>query len=166
MHKNPAELLEWYRDEIAGESFFSALAHGTVEPERADKWRILARLEHLVADRLRTVLVTRDVTIPKAELDLRRGLESAQQYASLTWDETLARLRPELEGYVRDFQAAESRMPADLLSLARFVTAHERALVEFVNLELNREGHRSLEGVLRLLDESPRPQDEAYRSKS
>ena len=156
MQSHLAELLEWYRGEIAGEAFFSTLAQSAVDPDRSHKWRLLARLEHFVAGQLRSALTARDVLIPTVGMDLQRGVESAQPYADLTWHEALARLRPELEGYVRDFQAAESRMPEDLLPLARFVTEHERALLEFVTLEPGEDTHHSLDSVLGLLNDRPR----------
>jgi len=154
MQKYLAELVEWYCGEVGGEAFFNALAHGADEPGRAAKWRKLAQLERYVAGRLRTALEARGVQIPSGAADLQRGLSSAQEYASLTWREALSRLRPELVGYVRDFQAAESRMPEELLPLARFVTEHERALLEFVTRELDQDGQQSLDSVLTLLGEA------------
>lgn len=148
------ELLEWYRGEIAGEAFFSALAHRTEEPRQAAKWRTLARLEHFVAARLRPVLNARGVEIPAAEADVRRGQESALEYLNLPWQEALGRLRPYLDGYVREFQAAESRMPQDLQPLAQFVTAHERVLLEFVIREIEDGGRNSLHGARQLLGEA------------
>ena len=152
MHKYLAELLEWYCGEVGGEAFFSALARGSGEPGQAAKWRKLAQLEQSVAGRLRTELEARGVQMPNAAADLQRGLKSAQEYASLTWREALGRLRPELVGFVRSFQAAESRMPEEVLPLARFVTDHERALLEFVTRELDHDGQNSLDSVLGLLD--------------
>jgi hypothetical protein len=81
----------------------------------------------------------------------QRGLDSARKYLGLSWQEALARLRSELVGYVREFQAAESRMPDELLTLARFVTAHEQALLEFTTRELDHGGERSLDDVFRLM---------------
>jgi hypothetical protein len=52
-------------------------------------------------------------------------------------------------------KAAEARMPADLLPLARFVTAHEQALLDFVVRELDHEGMDSLDPVCSVLDRSP-----------
>jgi hypothetical protein len=45
-------------------------------------------------------------------------------------------------------------MPEELIPLARFVTDHERAILEFVTRELDQNGHHSLEGVLTLLGET------------
>jgi hypothetical protein len=45
-------------------------------------------------------------------------------------------------------------MPAELLPLARFVTEHERALLEFVTRELDQDAHHSLDDVLCLLGEA------------
>jgi hypothetical protein len=154
MHKHLAELLEWYCGEVGGEAFFSALARGASEPRLAAKWRKLAQLEQCVAARLRAELEARGVQMPAAAADLHRGVNSAREYANLTWREALTRLRPELVGYVRDFQAAESRMPEEILPLARFVTDHERALLEFVTRELDQDGQNSLDSVLSLLGEA------------
>jgi dimethylamine/trimethylamine dehydrogenase len=148
------ELLEWYCDEIAGEAFFEALAQSSDAPARAAKWQMLARLERYVAGRLRSELEARGIVLPAAEIDVRRGQYSALEYADLPWREVLERLRPALNGYVRDFQTAESRMPAELKPLARFVTTHEQALLEFVTSELEDGGHHSLDGALRLLGEA------------
>lgn len=149
-----AELLEWYCGEVAGEAFFSGLAHRTGEPELAAKWQKLAQLEQHVGGRLRLALQSHGIPIPSAAADLKRGLISAQAYASLPWREVLNRLQPELVSYVRDFGTAESRMPEELLPLARFVTEHERALLEFVTRELDQDRHHSLDSVRRLLGEA------------
>ena len=154
MEKYLAELHEWYCGELGGEAFFSALAHGTGEPEHAAKWQKLAELEKYVGSRLRSTLGSHGIPIPSAAADLERGQSSAQAYASLTWRGALSRLRPELVGYVRDFESAELRMPQELLPLARFVTEHERALLEFVTRELNQGGRHSLDSVLKLLGEN------------
>lgn len=151
MHDYLGELLEWYGGEVGGEAFFAALAQGAGDPSHAAKWAKLAQLERHVADRLRNELTRRGVTVPAAAADLQRGLDNARQYARLGWRESLERLRVELIGYVGDFEAAESRMPQDALALARFVTAHERALLEFVSRELAPDGANSLESVTRLL---------------
>jgi len=153
MERYLTDLLEAYNGEIGGEAFFSALAQSAATPDNAAKWQMLARLEHCVAARLRPELKARGVTLPPADDELRRGLDSAAEYALLPWREALAKLRPALEAYVRDFQAAESRMPANLKSLAQFVTAHEVALLEFVIRELDDGGRQSLDSVLRLLGE-------------
>jgi hypothetical protein len=154
MQKYLAELLEWYSGEIGGEAFFNALAQGADNPGVARKWQKLAQLEQCVAGRLRTALEARGVPLPAAAADRSRGLNSAQAYANLAWREALNRLRQELVGFVRDFQAAESRMPEDILPLAQFVTEHERALLEFVTRELDQDGYQSLDRVLGLLGEA------------
>lgn len=154
MEKYLAELLEWYCGEVGGHAFFSALARETSEPRLAAKWQTLAQLERQVGSRVLSVLETRGVPIPSPEADVRRGISAAQPYVSLTWFEALNRLRPELVGYVREFETAESRMPEELAPLARFVTEHERALLEFVTRELDQNGRGSLDSVLNLLGET------------
>ena len=154
MHTYLNELLEWYRGEVGGEAFFAARARDTGDPRLAAKWQKLAQLERYVADRLRTELEARGVPMPPATEDLERGRNSAREYRDLNWLEALSRLRPELVRYVRDFHAAESRMPDELLPLAQFVTAHEQALLEFTTRELEQDDARSLQSVLSLLGEA------------
>jgi hypothetical protein len=154
MQKYLAELLEWHSGEVGGAAFFSALAQGTDDPGLARKWLTLAQLEQCVAGRLRTVLQARGVQVPATAADRLRGLKSAQEYANLEWRDALNRLQTELLGFVRDFEAAESRMPEDIVPLAQFVTEHERALLEFVTRELAQDGLHSLDRVLRLLGEA------------
>lgn len=155
MHTYLAELLEWYRGEVGGEAFFAALASDTGDPRLAAKWQKLAQLERHVADRLRAELGARGVPMPPATADLeQRGRNSAREYRGLSWREALSRLRPELIRYVREFHAAESRMPDELLPLAQFVTAHEQALLEFTTRELEQDGARSLDSILSLLGEA------------
>jgi hypothetical protein len=156
MERYVVELLEAYRGEVAGEAYFSALAQETSEPDRAHKWRTLAQLERLVANRIRAALEERGIPIPATEADWQRGLRSATEYIAMPWRDALVRLQPELDRYVRDFEVSESRMPEDLLPLAQFVTAHERALLEFVAMELDHQGTDSLAAPLRLLEESAR----------
>jgi hypothetical protein len=155
MQAHIRELLSAYRGEIAGEAFFLGLAQTTDDPGHAAKWRVLAQLEHEVAERIRPELELRGIPLPSAEADQLQGLESVDEYACLGWRGSLARLVPELLPYVRRFESAESIMPADLLALAQFVTAHERALVEFARRELDHGGERSLDAVHRLLASTP-----------
>jgi hypothetical protein len=157
------ELLDWYGGEIAGEVFFGALGRNAEAPEHTAKWQTLARLERFVADRLRSELTARGVLLPSPDKDVRRGLDWARTYSGLPWPEVLRRLRPELDGYVRDFQNAESGMPEDLLPLAQFVTSHEQALLDFVILELEQGGRHSLDSVLILLGEEVRTESRGAR---
>ncbi len=151
MHKGIEELVDAYRGEVAGEAFFAALAEQTPDPAHAEKWRTLARLENAVAARIRGAFVALGIKVPATDSDWERGLRSVREYAELSWKEALEKMRPELDRYVNEFEAAESRMPAELLPLARFVTAHERALLRFVDMELANQSAGSLGSVLELL---------------
>jgi hypothetical protein len=151
------ELLEWHRDEISAAAMFDDLALGTDDADCALKWRTLARLERHVAAQLETALAQRGVAVPTlaAVVDEQPRTGEGNPYLRLTWRGAMERLRPELAGYVRDFDDAGARMPADLKPLARFVTAHEQALLDFVVSELDHAGHGALDPVLRMLGQSP-----------
>jgi hypothetical protein len=157
MHDPLKELLDWYRDEISAAKMFDDLALDAADADCALKWRTLARLERHVAAQLEASLVQRGVAVPArtAVAVERPRTDEAKPYRQLTWRGAMERLRPELVGYVRDFENAESRMPADLKPLSRFVTAHEQALLDFVVRELDHEGRGSLDPVLRVLGQSP-----------
>jgi hypothetical protein len=110
-----------------------------------------------VAANLGAALAERGVAAPTpaAVSDERPRTGEANPYLALTWRGAMERFRPELAGYVRDFEIAEARMPADLKPLARFVTTHEQALLDFVVRELDHEGRGSLDPVIRVLGQSP-----------
>ena len=150
-----AELLDWHRDEISAQAMFEELARATREVGCARKWQALARLENHVASRIQAALAARGVAVPPPDADQHRRTEAANPYLGLSWRDALADMRPMLVQYVRDFEAAESRMPADLLPLARFVTAHEQALLDFVTRELDGDGKDSLDPVRSVLEVSP-----------
>lgn len=157
MHDPLKELLEWYRDEISAAAMFDDLALATADAECALKWSALARLERHVAANLAAALAERGIEVPTpaAVSGERARTGNANPYLAMTWRGAMDRFRPELVGYVRDFENAEARMPSDLKPLARFVTAHEQALLDFVVLELDHAGHGSLDPVIRMLDQTP-----------
>ena len=146
------ELLEWHREEVSAQAMFEELALASEDAERAHKWRALARLEAHVADRLRAALAKRGVAVPSPDDDRARRVQAGNPYLKLSWREAMEDMRPWIARYVCEFEAAESRMPADLLPLARFVTAHERALLDFVTRELHRGGYDSLAAVQQMFD--------------
>ena len=150
-----AELLDWHRDEISAQAMFEELAQATDDLDCARKWRSLARLEAHVARHIASALAERGVAVPAPHADQARRTRSGNPYLKLSWREAMEEMRPWLARYVGEFEAAESRLPTDLLPLARFVTAHERALLDFVTRELDRGGRDSLATVQRVLDTAP-----------
>ncbi len=150
-----AELLEWHRDEISAAAMFDELARAAGNADCSHKWRTLARLEWHVAGQLQAALAAHGVAVPPPAAEQQRRTAAGNPYLGVPWREALLQLRPALVGYVHDFEMAEARMPADLLPLARFVTAHEQALLDFVVRELDHGGRDSLAPVLGVLDRSP-----------
>ncbi|MBS0389119.1 MAG: hypothetical protein JSR15_11625 [Proteobacteria bacterium] len=149
------ELLEWHRDEVSAQAMFEELAQAAADADCARKWRTLARLEGHVAAQLAAALAARGVTVPSPAADQARRTQAGNPYLELSWRAAMEAMRPWLARYVDEFKAAESRMPAELLPLARFVTAHEQALLDFVTRELGRDGRDSLTAVHGVLDISP-----------
>ncbi len=74
------------------------------------------------------------------------------QPAKTPWQDLMRGLQTELEGFVREFEQAGGLAPPGKESLLQQVTAHERALLEFVTRELaGDERGNSLEPVTALL---------------
>lgn len=154
-HAHAETLVGWYRDEVLGEALFLELAKVSADlPEQAAKWRTLANLEHCVQERIAVVLRERGVPIPQHDTDWQRGQAFAKPFLGADWGAVMRQLLPEGIKSLKTMQEAVGRMPPDLRAIARFVVAHEEALVEFITREIEGRGHDSLEGVVILLAEA------------
>jgi hypothetical protein len=68
----------------------------------------------------------------------------------------MAGFRNEVLRFVAEYEAAEASVPADGLEIARHVTAHERAILEFADREIAGRKADSPEPVLAFLSSPPR----------
>lgn len=140
-----------YHGEIGGEAVFGAMAEARSNPEEAHKIRVLERLERETKERLeREMVALGRATSPDAEaVEARRSLGA--QLGAAPWLDLIRAMQPELERFVETFRKAEALAPAGREDLARHVTAHEQALLDFCVAELAGEGEKSLDSVEKLL---------------
>lgn len=148
-------LHECFQGEVLGEALGTALVEATQDPDHKRKWRYFEQLERETKHRIRLALEARGETVEEDPQRLTEAQEWADRYGAMSWNDAMAELKPVIEKYVRYFEKGEARAPADGLDIARQITAHERALLEFTVRELDGKPDTSLEPIARLLDEPP-----------
>ena len=148
-----AYLLERHQGEVYGESLFGSLAARTSGEERQRKWRVLERLERETKERIGSFLEGSGIGITGVSESVRRGEGDAERLAGIPWRDLLQGFRKELRRFVTLFEQSEELDPseAEVRTLLRHISTHERALLEFVTRELEGRPEDSLEPVLGLL---------------
>lgn len=144
-------LCGWYTGELGGEAFFEAMAVAAGNNDEASKWRVLARLELRMGERLATALTARGIEPPDAGERPTSLLEQATALASKGWLDIMADLEAPIETFVTRIRAEAAQAPADGTAIAAEYLAHEEALMAFVTAELAGEGTRSTEAADALL---------------
>lgn len=123
-----------WEDEVATEAYYLALAaeqHGRAR----DALVLLAHVERATADRLAPFLAGWGGR-PAAEDELAaRGRAEAAEDAGRSWVEFLAHVVETYPAYVAHFEALEALAPRSERSVARDLTAHEVAVLDFARLE-------------------------------
>lgn len=150
MRDADAVLEDWYVGEMGGEALFWGLAE-RAEPDQARKWLALAEIESLLARRLAAILLARDRPIPEC-LD-------ASAKASVRWDAVAGKTWPEQMRWLREIAAAAlsqmqidaAHLPVSLGATCELVLAHEIALMDFAQAEIDGRAQDSLRPVRELL---------------
>ena len=150
-----AYLHECFQGEVLGEALGAALAESASDPDHRRKWRAFEQLERETKERIRLALEAQGETVRKDPQQFAEAEKWADRYGAMPWDEAMSALKPIIEKYVRYFEKREAHAPADGMDVARAITRHERALLEFTVRELGGHSETSLEPIVRLLDEPP-----------
>ena len=148
-----AYLHECFQGEVLGEALGAALAESASNPDHRRKWRAFEQLERETKERIRLALEARGETVREDPTQFAEARKWANRYGAIPWGEAMAALKPVIEKYVRYFEKREAQAPADGMDVARAITRHERALLEFTARELDGRSNTSLEPIVRLLDE-------------
>jgi hypothetical protein len=146
MREADAVLEDWYVGEVGGEATFWVLAQRS-EPEHARKWLALAEVESQVAGRLAAVMASRNRSIPGCAQDVDRARDRCDALRGRSWPELMLWLRELAADALDEMRADAARLPAELIATGDLVVAHERALVEFADLEIAGRGTESLRRV-------------------
>jgi hypothetical protein len=148
-----AYLLERHQGEVYGESLFGSLAARAGGGERQRKWRVLERLERETKERIGSFLERSGIGTTGISDSVRRGESDAERLAGIPWPDLLHGFRKELRRFLALFEEAERLDPSEgeVRRLLQHISAHERALLEFVTRELDGRPEDSLDPVLGLL---------------
>jgi hypothetical protein len=134
----------WYVGEIGGEAMFWILAQNA-EPDHARKWLALAQVESQVAGWLAGVIASRNHRdLPDCSATLACARARCDEVAGRSWPELMQWLEAIAADALIEMQSDAARLPAELIATGDLVVAHERALVEFAELEIAGRGTESL----------------------
>ncbi len=148
-------LIERFQGEVYGEAVFVGLAEAEPDPEARWKWRVLETLERETKEYLDRALRARGHEVKPSEESWAQGLKFGKRLATVPRPVFMAGFRSEVLKFVAEYEAAEALAPADGRTVAQRVTAHERAILDFADLELAGRGNESAAPVLALLANPP-----------
>ena len=148
-------LIERFQGEVYGEALFQAMAEAEADPETRWKWRVLETLERETKEYLDRALRARGHEVKPSDENWAQGLKLGKRLAAVPRAVFMPGLRGEVVKFVAEYEAAEALAPADGRAIAQHVTAHERAILDFTDLELAGRGSESTAPVLALLANPP-----------
>ncbi len=150
-------LEERFQGEVFGEAIFAAMAEAEPDPDARYKWRVLEALERETKEYLARALRDRGHDAKESEEQRANGEKLGGRLVAVPRAMFMAGFRTEVVRFVAEYEAAEASAPADGLEIARHVTAHERAILEFTDHELAGRTTDSPAPVLALLLDPPPP---------
>jgi hypothetical protein len=145
---------ERYQGEVYGEAVFRALADHARDETLKAKLRVLEQLERETKDLLRAEVAALGLDTRESAERWAEGEALAARLRDLPWAVFMKGFLAEVRKLVAAFEESERLAPPGKEPLLRHVTAHERALGEFAELELGG-ATNSLAPVKALLKEAP-----------
>ena len=146
-------LMQAYQGEVRGEAGFTTQAERATNPDEARKWRVLARLETVTKGRLKPLLEAHGLDTAEDEAQRRRGIERGIARAELGWDQALQAMAKSLPHFIELYGRLEAMAPTQDRDGMAFLMAHEIALLDFVERELNGESDAATAPILALIGE-------------
>lgn len=128
-------LLEAYRGEAFGATFFGAMADGPHGAEHQVALRALARVEAQTAGRLRPLVIDAELDGATDEAE-QQGVELAGAVAGQTWSAFLETLRGALPSFLGKFLRLQTVDDGRHAAVLADLVAHEQAVDRFAELEL------------------------------
>ena len=128
-------LLNYFEEEVAGESCFAGLAEHFDEPGAAENLVLLARVERCAAEATRPLLARNGLT-PRTDEELAiAGRGHVARHEKKTWPEYVAYMLKQFPLYMPMFENLESMAPAEDLPALKILTEHEAAAIRFAERE-------------------------------
>ncbi|MEM1006413.1 MAG: hypothetical protein AAGK26_13545 [Pseudomonadota bacterium] len=124
----------YYEEEIEGEAYFAELANVFDHPDQTEKLRLLARVERHAAKAVVPLLNRHGLTLRASHHLLASGKAEARQ-TSKDWGRLIAEMTASYPAYLDAFRSLEAMGPPEDLPLLSFLSQHEVAAIEFLELE-------------------------------
>ena len=147
-------LEEFFQGEVTGEALFHCLAESFDDSEHRYQMRVMEQLERETKELLRAnvVRVGGDANESAAARD--RGVAQAKAIAVMPWAKFMHIFQREVRKFVARFEEVERIGPSEDAQLLAAVTAHEKALLAFSELETSGAGD-PLQPIVALLKAVP-----------
>jgi hypothetical protein len=140
-----------YQGEVYGEALYLGIADAVDDPTRAEKWRVLAKLEVVTKAMMRDLVAKLGGDPRESETFRQKGVNHVQKYASLPWPEFMALYSKELVPVIARYAELERRCAPEDAATLRFLTEHELVTKAFCDLELEGRADISIQPTLALL---------------
>jgi hypothetical protein len=138
-------LLDAYRGERFGESFFASMAEGKHGVDHAEQLRSLQRIEARTAARLRPLVVAAGLEREgDDDAPVSDGVKLAAGVDETAWSAFLEGLRGALPDFLTKFERLQAIAGDGDDATMRDLVAHEQAIDRFAMLELDRRGDEAL----------------------
>ena len=141
-----------YQAEVRGEATFSTLAERATNPDEAEIWRTLARLEATTRERLIPLMQRHGIDTTPDEEQRRRGRERGEKRAADGFAATVRSMTETLQPYLTLYARLEAEGPAEDRKELACLNSHEIALHEFAARAVAGHGRQSLAAVEAFLD--------------
>lgn len=126
-------LLQYYEEEVVGETYFYTLAK---QFEETEKTILLARVERRAANAV-VPLLEKYQLIPRTELDMKKeGRADTAAHDHYSWIGFMEHILDRYPGYLDDFSSLEAMAPAADLEAIKILTDHEVAVIDFAKREI------------------------------
>jgi hypothetical protein len=142
-----------YQAEVRGEATFSTLAERATNPDEAEIWQTLARLEATTRERLVPLMQRHGIDTTPDEEQKRRGRERGEKRAADGFSATVKSMTETLRPYLALYAQLEAEGPAEDRKELVCLNAHEIALHEFATRAVAGRGRQALEPVEAFLAE-------------
>jgi hypothetical protein len=144
-------LLDYYEEEISGESYFYGLAEHFSEKE---KTILLARIEGVAAKAVEPLIKKYNLAPRDKEVLHQEGLSYVEQHRSYSWHQFMTYIVERYPGYLDEFEGLEAMAPMEDLAALKRLTEHEIVVIDFAHMELagNQDSINPLMGYLSSCD--------------
>lgn len=132
-----------------GEAYFFAVAKCFNDPDRTWKMELMARVERHAADAVFPLVEKYGLTPRSDDVLHAIGAEEAKDVTP-DWAALIAEMQRTFPDYMPEFRALEAMAPVQDQARLSFLTQHEVAAIEFLNLEA--EKRDSIAPMLAYLD--------------